>query len=66
LAPIGEMPPESWDDCPKTQVSKKAQFIIPCGAKGIGQRFYGFFRWANISKPANSGPWTNVQTVVIA
>jgi len=66
LVPVGEMPPDNWDDCPKTQVSKKAQFIISCGAKGIGQRFYGFFRWANISKPANSGPWTNAINVVIA
>jgi len=66
IVPIGEVPPDNWDDCPKTQVFKKALFIINCGAKGIGQRFYGFFRWANISKPANSGPWTNAINVVIA
>jgi hypothetical protein len=66
LVPIGEMPPEGWDDCPKTQVSKKARFIIPTGAKGIGQRLYGFFRWVNQSNPANNGDWTNAQNVAIA
>jgi hypothetical protein len=66
LVPIGEMPPDNWDDCPKTQVSKKARFIISAGAKGIGQRFYGFFRWVNQSNPANNGDWTNAQNVAIA
>ena len=66
LVPIGEVPPDNWDDCPKTQVSKKARFIIPAGAKGIGQRLYGFFRWANLSNPQNNGDWSNAITVAIA
>jgi len=66
FAPVGEMGPESWDDCPKTVVSKKALFKIPCGAKAIGQRFYGFFRWVNLTTPANNSDWTESKHVVIA
>jgi hypothetical protein len=63
---VGEMPPEDWDACPKTAVSKKALFKVLCGAKAIGQRFYGFFRWVNESNPAHNSDWTNAITVVIS
>jgi len=66
FVPVGEMPPESWDDCPKTAVSKKALFKIFCGAKAIGQRFYGFFRWVNESNPAHNSDWTNAISVVVS
>ncbi|MEW6027275.1 MAG: hypothetical protein AB1599_08270 [Planctomycetota bacterium] len=66
FVPVGEMAPENWDDCPKTVVSKKALFKIQCGAKVIGQRFYGFFRWVNLTNPANNGDWTESKHVVIA
>ncbi|MFA5794032.1 MAG: hypothetical protein WC980_03055 [Candidatus Brocadiia bacterium] len=66
FSPVGEKPPKSWEDCPRTQVSKKARFIIKCGMKNVGQRFYGFFRWANLTNPDNSGPWSNAQGAVIA
>jgi len=66
LLPVGEVPPEGHEDCKKTQVSKKARFIISAGDKNAGQRFYGFFRWANQTNPQNSGPWSPAQTVVIA
>jgi len=66
LVPKGEMPPEGQEDAKKTEVSKKARFIISCGDKNAGESFYGFFRWVNQSNPANSGPWGNVQKVVIA
>jgi hypothetical protein len=56
-------PPE---ECPGSRISTKAQFIIRCGAKNAGLRFYGFFRWANLVDPDNSGSWTNVIIVVIA
>jgi len=31
-----------------------------------GQSFYGFFRWTNLTTPANNGPWSDAQPVVIA
>jgi len=66
LVPVGEMPPEGHEDAKKTLVSKKALFTIKCGDKQAGQRFYGFFRWTNLTNPANSGDWSPVQTVMIA
>jgi len=67
FVPSGEMPPEDPDACPKTQTSKKARFIISCGVKNAGQSLYGFFRWANLTNPQNSGPWTTkAQGTVIA
>ena len=56
----------SPEECPEVVTSTKAHFIIHCGAKGIGQRLYGFFRWVNLTNPQNSGPWSNAQSVVIA
>ena len=56
--PKGEMPPEKPEDCKNTLVSKKAQFIIHCGPGNAGETFYGFYRWVNLTTPANSGQWT--------
>jgi hypothetical protein len=66
LVPKGEMPPESQKDAKTTVVSKKARFIISCGDEQAGESFWGFFRWVNLTNPANSGPWTKAQKVVIA
>ena len=64
--PVGDMPPDDPDATMKTESSKKAHFIIKAGPKNVGLRFYGFFRWANESNKANSGPWGNAQSVIIA
>lgn len=64
--PKGELPPEGPEDAKNTLNSKKAQFIIHCGPKNAGESFYGFFRWVNISVPANSGPWSKAKHAVIA
>jgi hypothetical protein len=64
--PKGEMPPEKPEDCKNVLVSKKAQFIIHCGPGNAGETFYGFFRWVNLTNPANSGQWSNFIKVVIA
>ena len=64
--PKGEMPPEKPEDAKHTLFSKKAQFIIHCGPGNAGETFWGFFRWANLSVPANSGQWSNAIKVVIA
>ena len=64
--PKGEMPPEKSDDCKNALVSKKAQFIIHCGPGNAGETFWGFFRWVNLTTPANSGQWSNSIKVVIS
>ena len=66
LVPVGEVPPDRPGACPESQASKKAQFQIHAGIENAGKRFYGFFRWANQSNPANNGPWSDAQTVVIS
>jgi len=64
--PKGEMPPEKPDDCKNALVSKKAQFIIHCGPGNAGETFWGFFRWVNLTRPDNSGQWSNSLKVVIS
>lgn len=64
--PKGEMPPEKPEDCKNSLVSKKAQFIIHCGPGNAGETFWGFFRWVNLTTPANSGQWSNSIKVVIS
>lgn len=64
--PKGELPPEKPEDCKNALVSKKAQFIIHCGPGNAGESFYGFFRWVNLTTPANSGQWTKAINVVIS
>jgi hypothetical protein len=68
IVPKGEMPPEDPDASGiRSQVSRKALFIVSCGVKNAGDTFYGFFRWVNQSIPANSGDWTTKpKGVVIA
>ena len=66
LLPVGEAPPTDTEQCPKIHISKKAHFFIPCGVKNAGKCFYGFFRWVNLTNPANNGPWSNARSAVIA
>jgi hypothetical protein len=66
LLPVGEVPPDDPEALGKTQTSKKARFIIHGGAKNVGNRLHGFFRWVNLTNPQNNGPWSDVQTVVVA
>jgi hypothetical protein len=53
------------DECPNVYISTKANFIIKCGVENAGLQFYGYFRWANLSNPANSGQWNNGKTVIV-
>ncbi len=66
MVPKGEMPPDDPESMTKTQESKKALFTIHCGAKNAGESFWGFFRWVNLTTPANSGDWSKALQVVIA
>jgi hypothetical protein len=54
------------DAATKTQIFKKAKFLIQTGTENAGKRLYGFFRWVNLTNPANSGQWSRAQEVVIA
>jgi hypothetical protein len=56
----------SPEECPEVRTSTRAHFIIKCGETNAGLLFYGFFRWVNLTNPANSGSWSNAKTVVIA
>lgn len=50
----------------KSQISKKAKFWIQAGVENAGKHFYGFFRWVNLTNPANSGQWSSAHEAVIA
>ena len=54
------------EECQYVQNSTRARFIIKCASEGVGQKFYGYFRWVNQRNPANSGQWSDGLTVVIA
>jgi len=62
----GRMAINDPEAAPKTQISKKAKFWIQAGDENAGKHFYGFFRWVNLTNPANSGQWSMAQTVIIA
>ncbi len=62
----GDVPPADPEDCPKADAQPKAKFVLRCGAKNAGKRFYGFFRWLNNRRPRQEGPWSNAQSVVIS
>lgn len=46
--------------------SSKALFVMRLGVENIGKRFYGYFRWYDPIHPEDSGPWTQVHTMVLA
>jgi hypothetical protein len=53
-------------DCPLVLNSTKASFRIELGPQHSGKRFYAFFRWVNLSRPANSGDFGQLyQTLVL-
>jgi hypothetical protein len=61
----GRMAINDPEAAPKSQISKKAKFIIQCGDENAGKHFYGFFRWVNLTNPANSGPWSKAHTMIV-
>jgi len=66
IQPGVRKPWPNLDDCKEVVTSTKAHFIIKCSDTDAGKQFFGFFRWANLTNPDNSGVWTNALTVVIA
>ncbi|MGE0635109.1 MAG: hypothetical protein AB7G44_14800 [Bacteroidia bacterium] len=59
-------PPATADDCSLNQFSKKAVFTVHYGASAPGKVLYCFFRWVNLSNPANNSDWTGVRIVHLA
>jgi len=65
-ASVGNVIPVSALDCPLVFISTKATFLMVLGPQHSGKRFYAFFRWVNLSNPANSGEWGLLyQTLVL-
>ena len=62
----GDDPPATAADCTNSLISKKAIFKLDAGQANATKRIYLFYRWVNLSNPANNGPWTNlIQTVIV-
>jgi|GEM_PF-823565 len=57
------LPPVSADECSLNKFSKKSIFTVHFGAAAAGKVLYAFFRWVNLSTPANSSDWTEVKVV---
>jgi len=66
IQPGVRKPWPTLDDCKEVVTSTKAHFIIKCSDTDAGKQFFGFFRWVNLTNPANSGPWSNANAMVIA
>lgn len=58
-APVG---PEA---CPNSKDSKKAIFQLSSGVPNAGKRLYAYLRWHNVSEEAKSGPWSQVDTIIV-
>ncbi|MBI4931598.1 MAG: hypothetical protein HY841_12585 [Bacteroidetes bacterium] len=59
-------PAPPFIQCVTQFLSTHAHFILHLGVAEVGKRFYGYFRWYDSAHPANSGPWTPVQTIIVA
>lgn len=63
---IGETPPESpLADGLKLGISSKAGFTLAVGANNSAQYIHIYFRWYNIKRPENAGPWCVLQTLLL-
>jgi len=59
-------PAPAFAACIIQHQSSKAQFIMRLGIENVGKRLYGYFRWYDPIHPEDSGPWTQVQTIVLS
>lgn len=53
------------EQCTHVHRSKKSYFILSMPNEARGQWAYLYFRWANYSKPENSGPYGQMQMAVV-
>ena len=49
----------------KQGVSSRASFTLATGAENSGKYIHIYFRWYNIRRPENAGPWCVLQTLLL-
>jgi len=59
-------PPNGPDACPNVEISAKATFIVSFGIPNAGKRLYCYSRWRNNSDPQKSGPFGQIETMVLS
>lgn len=61
---IGSVP-DNFDTVQKTITFSKAIYTLSLTGADVGKKLYAFFRWKNSTDDAKSGPWCEMQQVVI-
>lgn len=59
-------PPNGPEQCPNTELSTKAMFTSAFGIPNAGKRLYCYSRWRNNSEVQKSGPFGQIQTIVLS
>jgi hypothetical protein len=62
---VSELSPANIHACNQSIVSKKAIFNFAAGNENTGKKLFAYFRYINLSNPANNGPWSNMETTII-
>jgi len=63
---VGDKPPVAADDATLTkEMSSKGSFTLNLSPSNSGSSLYIYLRWYCIANPAQSGPWTLLQTSLI-
>lgn len=63
---VGDTPPVSAEaDGLKLGITSKASFTFSTGAINSGQTLHVYFRWYNIKRPENAGPWSALQSLLL-
>jgi len=63
---IGTPAPANPEACPNNHIGTKALTVFEGGMPNDGKKLYAFFRWVNISNPANNGPWSAMEIATIS
>lgn len=63
---VGGTVPENADAIEEKVISTKASFVQNTGTQNIGQRLYIAQRWYHTKYPDLAGPWSNIQSIMIA
>jgi len=59
-------PAPPFEQCLQHYESSHALSMMHLGISNVGKRFYGYFRWYDPIHPEDSGPWTQVHTIMVA
>ena len=66
LLPTGDPAPIDPAETQDSTMSSKAIFRFSGGIGNAGQRLYGYLRWRNKTDEAKSGPWSQIETIVVS